>query len=102
MGCYVASWPKAWVSMLKQLTTSEKEMVGNPGSIIVGAEATEAGEEERQVDQLVGAGRIVEAAAALPALLPVLEGRVSGQENLQNFRNQTQTRGRTHIPLAGP
>ncbi len=82
MGCYVASWPKAWVNMLKQLTTSEKEMVVNPGNTIVGAVATEAGEEERQVGQLVGAGRIG-AAAALPAQLPVLlEGRVSGQENL--------------------
>ena len=83
MGCYAASWPKAWVNMLKQPTTSEKETVVNPGNTIAGAVATEAGEEERQVGQLVGAGRTVGAAAALPAQLPVLlEGRVSGQENL--------------------
>jgi hypothetical protein len=69
--------------MLKQPTTSEKETVVNPGNTIAGAVATEAGEEERQVGQLVGAGRTVGAAAALPAQLPVLlEGRVSGQENL--------------------
>ena len=40
--------------------------------------------------------------AVLPALLPVLVGRVNGQEILENFQNRMQTRGQTHTPQEGP
>ncbi len=61
----------------------------------------EEGVEDRELEQRVGAERSVGAVPALPAQLPALVGRVSGQEILGIFQDQTRTRGRTHIPLAG-
>jgi hypothetical protein len=77
------------------MTRSAKGSIGNTADMAVGAGRIAEDMEDREVGQLVGAAPIEEdAAAGLPTQLPVLPGRVAGEEILrENFRTQTQARG---------
>ena len=92
----VGSCIKRWGNMPKQpMTRSAKGIIGSTADMAVGAGRIAEDMEDREVGQLVGAAPIEEdAAAGLPTRLPVLPGRVAGEEILrENFRTQTQARG---------
>ena len=96
MESYAGSFIRRWGNMLRLLTTkNEKREIVITADTAVGAELIAADPVDREVGQLVGAGPIEEGAAAgLPTRLPVLLGRVAGEENLMGkIQTQTQARG---------
>ncbi len=97
----VESCIRRWGNMPKRLTTrNAKGSLGSTADMAVGAGRIAADMEDREVGQLVGAAPIEEdAAAELQMRLPVLHGRVVGEEILmENFRTRTQARGQMHTP----
>jgi hypothetical protein len=104
---------RAWARLQRLHTISNSkevilgDMVDGRLAMIVGAEIIRATGRAvavgaRAVEAVGVAAIAVDAAGAvLRDRLPVLEGRVSGQEISENFRTLMQTRGQTHIPLAG-
>ena len=90
------SFIRRWGNMRKLPTTrNEKRVIGSMADTTVGADLLGADMVDREVGQLVGAEPTEEdAAAELPMRLPVLRGRVAGEENLMGkIQTQTQARG---------
>ncbi len=113
MSCCAGSCTRAWAKLQKLHTISNWKgaILGNTVDVrmamIVEAVTIKAAGgvgvvEVREVAVAGVAATVGDAAAAvLPALLPVLVGRVNGQEILENFQIRMQTRGQMHIPQAG-